>query len=227
MIEVKKYSSLFATKINYILDALNVAPLQYGRTKAIEDITKEKSSTVVNWLFNSKLPRDNKRLAIADAIGVSHNYLFDDSINVEDFTKPEIHKDGQCYLVPYIDESEIFELKNKRIFPIKSRLLITFPSFELLIKEYGTNIYITKLNNAIFEPHDKIGSDIIYSEKVIFEDFKLLIHQDSKLNRLVIKKVVQEGSGFYLETIIGDRLVREPLNKSDRFLSVVLTYSTT
>ncbi len=226
MLEIKKYSSSFATKINYILDALNVAPLQYGRTKAIEDITKEKSSTVVNWLFNSKLPRDNKKLAIADAVGVSYNYLFDDNIDVEDFTKPEIHKNDQCYLVPYIDESEIFELKNKKIFPIKSRLLITFPNFELLIKEYGANTYITKLNNAVFEPHVKIGSDVIYSEKIIFEDFKLLIHQD-KFNRLVIKKIIQEESRFYLETIIGSQLVREPLNKSDRFLSIVLTYSTT
>jgi hypothetical protein len=35
MPEIKIYSSLFATKINYVLDLIDVAPIQHGRAKAI------------------------------------------------------------------------------------------------------------------------------------------------------------------------------------------------
>ena len=161
--------------MNYVLDLSEVSPLQHGRAKAIEYITHEKDSTVNNWMFNGKIPRESKKLSIADAIGVSYDYLFDDSFEVHSVKKPEIYNDGQCYLIPYINENEIFDLKNKDIFSIHHRLPIMFPGFELFVKKYGKNIYSTKLNDGLFEPHVQKNSDIIYSEFVVFEDFRLVV----------------------------------------------------
>lgn len=226
MFEIKNYSSLFATKMNYVLDLINAAPLQHGRAKAIEHITHEKGSTVNNWLFNGRLPRDNKKLAIADAIGVSYNYLFNDNINIKNISKPEIYRDAQCYLVPYINEDEIFELKTKNIFTIQTRLPIMFPAFDMFIKKYGTNIYVTKLKNIIFEPHVQANSDIIYSETVVFEDFKLVIQKNSQNNQLSIKRIIEDNGQFYLESMDNKhKITKERLNKLDNFLSIVLVYS--
>lgn len=134
MSEIKLYSSLFATKMNYVLDLINTVPIQYGRAKAIEEITQEKGTTINNWLFNGKLPRDNKKLQISDLIGVSYEYLFNDEIDVKNVSKPEIYKDGQCYLVPLINEDEIFKLKEKNIFVVTERLPIMLPHLGVSIK---------------------------------------------------------------------------------------------
>lgn len=89
MSTIKIYSSIFATKMNYILDLIETTPIQYGRAKAIEEITKEKGTTINNWLFGGKLPRENKKLIIADLIGVSYDYLFNDLIDIEKISKHE------------------------------------------------------------------------------------------------------------------------------------------
>jgi hypothetical protein len=225
MSEIKNYSSPFATKLNYVLDLSHVAPLQYGRTKAIENITSDKLSTVNHWLFDGKLPRESKRLAIADALGVSHNYLFNDKIKTKDLAKPEIYRDEQYYQVPYIDENNIFELKDKKIFPIKTRLLIMLPGLNYLVEKYGTNIYATTLKSAIFEPYVGTGSNILYSENIILENFNLVIYQNPKNNEIIIKRVIEEMSRFYLEWMNNKKLIKESLNKSHKLLSIVLTYS--
>ena len=226
MSEIKNYSSLFATKMNYILDLIDATPLQHGRAKAIEYITQEKGSTVNNWLFNGRLPRDNKKLAVADAIGVSYNYLFNDDIDIKNVQKPEIFKDEQCYLVPYIDECDIFELKHKNIFTVQTRLAIMFPSFDMFIRKYGTNIYITRLKHSVFEPHIQANSDVIYSENVIFEDFRLVIQKNKVNNKLIVKRIIETNGEFYLESMNNKhQLIKERLNKTDDFLSVVLTYT--
>lgn len=225
--EIKQYPSLFATKMNHVLDLSQIAPLQHGRAKAIEHLTNEKDSTVNNWLFNGKIPRENKKLSIADAIGVSLDYLFDDTENVNSIRKPEIYHDGQCYLVPYIDENDIFELKRKDIFVIKNRLPIMFPGFDLFIQKYGKHVYITRMNEGIFEPHVQKNSDIIYSENVIFEDFRLVIHFDTQQQKSVVKRVIVENDQYYLE-FMNDKqiLIKEPLKKNEEYVSIVLTYST-
>lgn len=228
MPEIKIYSSLFATKINYVLDLIDVAPIQHGRAKAIEAITNEKGSTVNNWLFNGRLPRDNKKLAIADSIGVSYNYLFNDNIDVKDVSKPEIYKDEQCYLVPYISENEIFNLKSKNIYTVNTRLSIMFPHFDTFIKKYGMGIYITKLSQTTFDPHVNKNSDVIYSENIILEDFRLVIQKDTKTNKLIVKRVIEENQKFFLESLDKKgKLIKEPISKGNNFVSVILTYSNT
>lgn len=224
-VAIKNYSSIFATKINYVLDLIQVTPLQHGRLKAIEKITTEKSTTVNNWLFNGKLPRDNKKLCIADSVGISYKYLFSDEIDIKDVSKPEIYNDGHCYLIPYIDENEIFNLKSKSIYPIHNRLPIMFPNFDSFIQKYGTNIYITKLKTNVFEPYVPTNSEIIYSEKVVFEDFRLVIHDDIVRKEFIVKRVIEENNNYYLEFMNNKKLIKEPLNKNDNFLSIVLTYS--
>ncbi len=224
--KIKEYSSLFATKMNYILDLCQVSPLQLGRAKAIQNITQEKDSTVNNWLFNGKIPRENKKLLIADAIGVSVDYLFNNEIDVMSISKPTIYKEEQCYLIPYITENEILDLKNSDIFAIKTRVPIMFPGFESFVNKYGSNIYLTRLQNVIFEPHVQKNSEVIYSEQVIFEDFRLVIHFDKEHQKLVVKRVIVENNIFYLEFMNTKKLlVREILNKDEIYVSIILTYS--
>jgi transcriptional regulator with XRE-family HTH domain len=228
MNNIKEYSTIFATKLNFALDLINIAPIQYGRTKAIEKIINEKATTVNNFLFAGRMPKENKRLAIADAIGVSYDYLYNDEISVQSISKPTIHKENNCYLVPFINENEIFTIKDIQVYPIKNRLPLMFPNFDNLIEKYGKSIYVTNLNNAIVKPYIDFGSDIIYSEQVNFENFQLVISYDNKQNKVIIKRIIEENGSLYIEHLNENlRLTRTSLNQQDCFLSVVLAYSTT
>lgn len=226
MSKFKQYSSSFATKLNYVLDILNITPLQYGRTKAIENITKERESTVNNWLFNGKYPRENKKLYLADTIGVSYNYLFNDSVSITDITKPEIYESEQCYLVPFIHQDDIFKLKINKIFPIASRCPIMFPNFENFINRYGTNIYMSKIMDKFAEPYIQEHSNIIYSENVIIENFKLFVYNNSKDNFFIVKRCIKEKNRVFFEYFNNKKvLTKEPCNLKniDNYLAILLS----
>lgn len=222
MNQIRNYSSNFATKINYVLDQIGTVEIQSGRIQAIVDIVNEKWSTVVNWLFNGRLPKRVKRLSIADAIGVSYEYLYNDNIGIESICKPEVYyeDDDKYYLIPFIEEEKIFDLKSKKIFPITKRIPIIFPNFDELVKKYGSNLYVTNIKN--FDLGLAYDSNIIYSEKVVFDTFKLVIHNDVLQNQVVIKKMIDKNGTVFLESVDSqNRVVKEKLNKSADFLSIL------
>ncbi|MGV3278689.1 S24 family peptidase [Rickettsiales bacterium LUAb2] len=225
---IKAYSSLFATKINYILDLIKAPPIQYGRMKAIENLVNEKATTVNNWLFNGKIPHINKQLSIADAIGVAYDYLYNNEVAVEEVKKPEIFFDGQAYLLPFIPEDDLFTFKNTKIYPVISRLPVMFPNFNDLISKYGNNIYITRLKNASLEPYIQEGSEVIYSERAVLENFKLVLHK-CKDQHLVVKKLSETGKAIFVESFNKNKKFEKVLFSKQNFnitdfLFIILTY---
>lgn len=199
MNNIKVYSTPFATKINYIVENVINYNEEPTKLQTLEKALNEKSSTISNWLFGSRMPIKANKLALADKIGVSYDYLFDDNIKVEDCSKIEIFydKDTDKYLLPYIEEQDIFALKNKNIFPITKRFPVMFPNFDSLVAKYGKNIYITNLKSATFPPYSNTGSFIIYAENVILEHFKFFILNNN--GKLKIVRGIEENGSFWLE----------------------------
>ncbi|MCF6777288.1 hypothetical protein L3V83_12020 [Thiotrichales bacterium 19X7-9] len=222
---LRQYKSLFATKLNYILDKLGYDRLYVGRLKAIEKVTNEKATTIANWITSGKLPRASKTLSIADSLGVSENYLFNDDIQVTDIEKPEIVKKDNCYLLPVFSEDQIFSIKHVDSIVVKKRIPLMFPSLDFLVKKYGNNIYATKLSCSSFEPQISLNSTIIYSEKTIFEDFALVIIKNEK-GYPEIKQVVIEDGIYKLLSFNNGREVIKCFNQNDiNVVSIIFSYS--
>ncbi|MCF6768427.1 hypothetical protein L3V86_08625 [Thiotrichales bacterium 19S11-10] len=224
MEEIKEYKSVFATKLNYVLDKLGHNPIQQGRIKAIEKVTNEKCTTVNNWLISGKLPRSSKMLSIADSLGVSEDYLFSDKIDVKAIRKPEIVKKDNCYLIPVFEESEIFKVKNSNIFPVKQRIPVMFPSFDKLVELHGKNIYATKLTNSSFEPQVEANSTIIYSEHAVFDDYSLIIIK-SEEGAPEIRQIVLENGKLKLAYINNGQEVVELFDKEKEAVSIIYNFS--
>ncbi len=226
MAEIRLYSTSFSTKVNYVLDCLGLNAIQHGRLRAIESLTHEKESTVNNWLFNGKLPREGKRLAIADAIGVSYDYLFDDSVAIDSVAKPEIHWDGRLYWVPFVDWEQVFELIGRETFRVERRLPIMFPGFDELVGKYGKRIYMTTQKSGGFGAHVESGASVLYAENLVLEHFGLVLHRDADSGQVSARRVLQQEGRTQLEYMTeSGELVCRPLRDDEQLLSILLTYS--
>ncbi|POZ62649.1 hypothetical protein [Chromobacterium alticapitis] len=226
MAEIRLYSSPFSTKINYVLDCLGQPAIQHGRLRAIEALTQEKESTVNNWLFNGKLPREGKRLAISDAIGVSYDYLFDDEVAIDCPAKPEIFWDGRLYWVPFIETASVFELRGRETFRVARRLPIMFPGFDDLVRKYGRRIYLTTLEAGGFGAYVEAGASVVYSENLLLEHFGLVLHRDADSGEISARRVTLQEGGACLEYMAENgELLSRPLREGEQLLSILLTYS--
>jgi hypothetical protein len=191
----KKYSSVFATKLNYIMDLRSNGSVFIGRLNAIENTTGEKDTTIKNWLFNAKIPRQSKRISIADSLGVSEEYLFDDNIDIYDIRKPELSHSEECYYVPFFDYKNIFNLTKNKIQPVGQRLPIMIPTMDELVEKYGKNIFATSISDSGF--FMELGNIItaICTSHISYKEFQTIITQDEKGNPS-IRRVVEDDDGL-------------------------------
>ncbi len=190
--KIKEYSSDYATKLAYVL-AKQAEEVCKGLVTYVSEVTTEKDTTTKNWLFNGKLPREPKRIVIADAIGTSMRYLFDESVRVKKVTKPEVEKVEGCYLIPLLSEDDIFRIFEKAVFPIKERIPVMVPNFDKLIKRFGKNIYATKLQNSNFQPYISDDSILICSEKIMLEEYKFILVRSE--GKSLLRRVIMGDSG--------------------------------
>lgn len=218
MPEIKKYSSTYATKMAYVLsDILNIK--QHGLISDISAITQEKESTTKNWLFNGRVPRDPKRITIADSLGISEEYLFNDSINVLDIRKPEIVKREGCYWIPVVEEKDLFRLKKAVVFPIKERIPLMLPSFGDLVALYGQKIYATKLKESNFSPYIESGATLICCETTTLEEYKFYLCYRN--NKLTLKRLlIVDGEKKFLINAHGLEVI-EPIGDEEIFLVII------
>lgn len=222
MLEVKEYSSLFATKVAYVLN--NFLKInEHGLIHSISAITHEKESTTKNWLFNNRVPRDPKRLAISDSLGISEDYLFNDSIAINDVKKPEITKKDGCYWIPSLNIDELFKIKTASIFPIKNRIPLMLPFFDQIVKTYGNNIYATKIEQSNFQPYIEDNSTLICSDNIQFEEYKFLLIKN-KSQPLLKRFILSEGQRKLL-FLDGAEEKEEPFMLNEDMLLVILSFS--
>ena len=225
MNEIKEYSTHYATKLAYVISTIS----EYGGVgtlTAIEKATNEKDTTAKNWLFNGKLPRESKRLAIADAVGTSAEYLFNDAIAVTDIRKPEIVKKDNCYFVPMVEDSDVFLMKQAQRFPIKTRLPVMLPHMDDLVATYGKNIYATKLSSSNFQPYIEENATVIYSENILLEDYKFVLIGDGHAS-VTLKRIIKVDGKFRLMRYNKeDDEVLECIPDKSNMLLVLLSFST-
>lgn len=222
MKEIKEYSSNFATKLMYLISTNE----GHGKKSLVDqacDCTDEKETTVRNWLFNGKVPRLPKRLSIADSVGVSIDYLFNDIVSVDSVEKPKIYKEEGRYLVPFISEMDVFKVKQNVLLPIKSRIPIMFPNFDKVVSMYGDNIYATQIKESNFKPYIEDGSTILFTNNLKFEEYKFVLLQVK--NKLLLRRLLKSGRGFQLMhyNASGDEVV-EPAEKTNNILLVIIAF---
>lgn len=222
MSDIKKYSSNFATKLMYLVSECE----NDGKKSLVDqacDSTDEKETTVRNWLFNGKIPRLPKRLSIADAVGVSIDYLFNDNISIDKIEKPKIHKEDGRYLIPFISEEDVFKINQKSLLPIHNRIPIMFPNFDKMVSMYGDNIYATKINKSNFKPHIEDGSTVLFTDNLKFEEYKFVLIQVK--NKLSLRRLIKSEKGFGLMyySELGDEII-EPANNTSNILLVIIAF---
>lgn len=224
MSEIREYSSIYATKLAYALSN-DIKSTSTGVISYISNRTKEKDTTAKNWLFGGRVPREPKRLSISDAIGTSENYLFNDDVPVTEITKPEIVKNEGCYLVPLLEERQIFDMKKADQFPIAIRIPIMFPQLDKMIERYGKKVYATKISSSSFQPHIDNNALLLYTESVILEEYKfVLIHLDN--GGLKLKRIISVDGDFKL-LHYGSRNeeIVESITSEEDLLLVLLAFS--
>ncbi|MBK2124557.1 hypothetical protein [Fangia hongkongensis] len=190
----KEYSTLFATKLGYITDICAVSSSYTGKIPAIENKINEKDTTIKNWLFNAKLPRKPKRIQIADALGVSEEYLFDDSIDVQDVRAPEIYQSEECYYIPFIQRDNVFSFESNRPQVVERRLPVMLPIMAELVEKYGKYIFATQIKNSA-EAHNSGVLTAIYTKHSKYQAFQLLISPDKK-GLPALRKVIEDDDGL-------------------------------
>lgn len=222
MNNIKEYSSIFATKLAYIVDkylGLN----ETGIISSVSAITTEKETTAKNWLFNGKIPRENKRLTIADRLGISYDYLFNDDIPINEIKKPEVFiTDGQYY-IPQLPDVDIKCIKKTDVLPVHGRVPVMLPSFDKIISKYGRNIYATQLQISSFAPYIDSGATVICSEKLIIEEYKFLLFQSS--SGFKIKRIVNTGEKLQLVELVNGEEKINNIESLDEALLVILSFS--
>lgn len=226
MNEIKKYSSDYATKLSFLLRYSLEEEAEKGVIRSVAKITNEKDTTAKNWLFNGKIPRESKRLDIADAVGTSEDYLFNDKLSVTEVKKPEVVKREGCYFVPVIDESEIFAMKEAKVFPIKKREPIMLPHMDELVAALGKNIYLIRAANATFRPYIDKNMSLLYSENFELEAYRfVLIRNDN--GDVMLKRIIEDDDTLKLQYFsdVGEEVI-ESLPPKQSMLAVLLAFST-
>lgn len=222
MKDIKKYSSDFATKLMYLISTQEDSCKKSLVDQAC-DYTDEKETTVRNWLFNGKVPRVTKRLDIADAVGVSVDYLFNDSVSVKAIEKPKIYKEDGCYLVPFLSESEVFKVKKNLLLPVVKRIPIMLPSFDKIVAFYGDNIYATQVCKSNFEPYIENDSTILFTNNLKLEEYKFILLQ---INQSVeFRRLLKSDKGYQLMHFdqSGNEVI-EPISSNEKYLLVIFAF---
>lgn len=223
MSQIKKYSSDFATKLMYVI-SLDQSKDKQSLVDKVCSVIHEKETTVRNWLFNGKLPRLPKRVQLSDTLGVSVDYLFESSIPVDCIETPKIFKDEGRYLVPFLPEARIFNVKSKSLIHVLSRIPVMFPDFDKIILTYGDNIFATKLIDCDFPPYIDRGSIILFTTNIRLEDYKFVLMQvDGKLCLRRILRMKNEFKLMYFDKS-GDEVV-ENIISEENLLLILISFS--
>jgi len=86
-----------------------ILPEVKNKEKRLAIISREKESTVKNWIFHGKLPVSGKRLNISDSFGVSEQTLFEEP-EEKSIPVAVYNNELNCYLIPQIDETGLERL---------------------------------------------------------------------------------------------------------------------
>lgn len=223
MSSIREYASPYATKLAYVFNTHFDSPK--GLVTQISDITKEKDTTAKNWLFNGRVPREPKRLAISDAVGTSVDYLFNDNIPLDAISKPEIMKQAGCYFVPFLQDKHIFKMKHAGLLPVAQRIPIMFPELDDFVAQYGKNIYATKIARSNFRPHIDNNATVLCTGNVIPGEYKFVLVR-GRDGTLQYKRMIIVNGEFKLLSYTANREeVIEPLRSTDAMLLVLLAFS--
>jgi hypothetical protein len=218
--------SPLAAKINYLMDLAKAPALQYGRLKAIGSATNSKESSVTGWMFYGKIPRESKRLEIADRLGVSYAYLFNDSIAKENVTKPEIsHVDG-VYSIPFIEEDRISLFKQSVCFPISHREKFFLPNIDNIVSKFGLGLFLTSLGMSSIVTNIKESSGLLLSPMAQPENYCLVLYKNKTEESFSIRRIILKNSKMYVERYSEFKGLECTLvEKHDDFFVIALTYS--
>lgn len=215
-------ASAFGFKTRYILDRMKKNGIRKGRMRIMADILHEKESTINNWLFAGKIPRENKKLGIADALGVSLRYLFDDSIDVNDMSKPEVEIISNIYWVPVISCNDLPCFLEKEFYSVTNREKIFFPGMPKLIDRFGPHICLMFLDD---DPGTEgaARSGILYSSTEFFKKVSVT-HDDEGLGQRISKNDPVHVSDASFESSTGTVSIR--LSTGINFeLPIILSFS--
>lgn len=222
MPDIKKYSTLFASKIVYVLSQISPKS-KAALVTQVSEITEEKDSTARNWLFNAKIPRVPKRLKIADKIGVSEEYLFNDNFPIEGYQKPVAALCEGHLLIPFLQEEEIFDFYANKIFPVLERIPFMLPNLDKVLQRYGNNIFATKIKKSNFQPHFNDNTTVIFSDLVELEEYKFVLVKGTPLK---IKRIIKDGERIILLSYgDNDQEIIEDITSKKGILSVIVAFS--
>lgn len=155
-------------------------PAVKNKEKRIALLTEEKTSAVKNWLFHGALPSEKKKLKVADRLGVSREFLYN---NDEQTVTPPItiyDEELSAFIIPKLTESDIYDIA------VKSAPVCVLERYILSIKEKIRNeliffekTYCFETSELIFPPYVFEGDIVIFNETYTENcTFKLYISKD-------------------------------------------------
>ncbi|WP_235424053.1 hypothetical protein [Citrobacter koseri] len=174
-----KIETGFINKLLILSEALR--PGVRSKENRVAEITGEKPSAVRNWLFNQNIPPDKKKLRIADRLGVSKEFLFDNEKETVEAPIAVYDPSINAFLIPMVSESNLHLALENLQTPVDERLVL---SVTKSIQDGISDIektYSVIVENISFPPFIVAGDTLIFNQTSLKKDggFCLYINKPS------------------------------------------------
>jgi len=204
-------SSSFSSKIIELSG--KILPDIKSKETRIANLTHEKPGTIKNWLFKNTLPSEMKKLKVADRMGVSQEYLFNEDAIPEPPTAIYLHENN-AFALPVITENNLYNIS------IKNIPTLVFDRYTLSIKDSTKDkinslklTYCFEVKQITFPPFIFEGDIVVFNESFsgVCEFFLKtsprqvkILRSDNASNRLISKKgeIEKNDSNAFLLPII-------------------------
>ncbi|EKS6646063.1 hypothetical protein QCD58_005008 [Enterobacter hormaechei] len=149
------------------------------------EITGEKPTAVRNWLFNQNVPPDKKKLRIADRLGVSKEFLFDESRCDIEAPVAVFDSSINAFLIPMLSETELLSALSNQQTPVHERFVLSITESILSGISNIEKTYSVRVENINFPPFIVKGDTLVFNETMTKKDGVFCLY----INKLSIEIV--------------------------------------
>lgn len=199
--------------------AKTLLPTVQNKQKAVSLLTNEKQTTVKNWVFGDRKPPSNKKIPIADSLGVSTGYLFDG----QEFSHPVSVYDATTngYRVPEIEEHQLTDNfhDTSQQMVVKGRSNINISNTILNNLEDVSKTYCFTSENIEFPPFVSKGDKIFINPTAKVMEGLFAIACDNDVTIVMVKKHGEDWAYF------DHKNNRLEIVDKNKFMPIIMTIS--